>query len=80
MMAYKIRERRRVCASPKDGMSSEWTEYQVVDGHRIVSRHDIKEQALNALEFLSEAQRLISGRCDDDTTREWWPFDWYGSN
>jgi len=52
MMAYKIRERRRVCASPKDGMCGEWTEYQVVDGQRIVSRHDIKEQALNALEFL----------------------------
>lgn len=41
----RIRRRERINASPKEGLRQAWTEYQVLDGRRIVSRHDTEEQA-----------------------------------
>lgn len=44
----KIRERYRINASPKGGADvhrQAWTEYQVVEGRRVLSRHDLPEQA-----------------------------------
>jgi len=41
----KIRERHRINASPKEGLRQAWTEYQVVQGRRVLSRHDLREQA-----------------------------------
>ena len=45
MSDYVIRKRRRRLASPKVGMKSAWDEWQVVDGRRVVSRHDSEQQA-----------------------------------
>lgn len=45
MSEYVIRKRRRSLASPKRGMKNGWDEWQVVDGRRIVSRHDSELQA-----------------------------------
>lgn len=45
MSDYVIRMRRRQLASPKRGMKSAWDEWQVVDGRRVVSRHDSEQQA-----------------------------------
>lgn len=47
-----IRERTRTTASPKPGMRSQWTEYQVVNGRKIVSRHDMFKHALRAAQAL----------------------------
>jgi hypothetical protein len=44
-MPYTIRLRRRVQASPPPGLRSAWDEWQVLDGRRIVSRHDMEHQA-----------------------------------
>ncbi|MDU4254529.1 hypothetical protein [Pseudomonas sp.] len=38
-----MRTRRQ--ASPPRGMKSAWEEWQVVDGKRVVSRHDTERQA-----------------------------------
>ena len=45
MKALKIRERERVQASPPPGHRQSWTEWQVVQGRKVISRHDFKEQA-----------------------------------
>jgi len=45
MSDYVIRFRRLRNASPKRGMKSAWDEWQVVDGRRVVSRHDTEKQA-----------------------------------
>lgn len=45
MAALTIRYRERVQASPKEGLRQSWTEYQVVEGRRVLSRHDSEEQA-----------------------------------
>lgn len=45
MSKYIIRLRRRSLASPKRGMKSAWDEWQVVEGRRVVSRHDSERQA-----------------------------------
>jgi hypothetical protein len=42
---FRIRRREMRKASPKEGMRNKWTEYQVLDGRRVVSRHDTEEQA-----------------------------------
>lgn len=42
---YTIRMRTRRQASPPRGMKSAWEEWQVVDGKRVVSRHDTERQA-----------------------------------
>ena len=41
----KIRERHRYTASPKAGFDTEWIEFQVVDGRKIIGRFDLREQA-----------------------------------
>lgn len=50
---FKIRERARINASPKPGFRQAWTEYQVVQGSTIVSRHDTRAQAENAVKKYS---------------------------
>lgn len=42
---YKIRERHRICASPKQGLRQSWDEFQVILGQRIMARFDFREQA-----------------------------------
>jgi len=42
---FVIRERHRIKSSPKPGMRQAWTEYQVVQGRTIVSRHDLRKHA-----------------------------------
>ena len=46
MAALTIRKRDRIQSSPKEGLRQAWTEYQVVSGRRILSRHDSEGQAL----------------------------------
>jgi hypothetical protein len=53
MTDLKIRLRERVLASPRDGERQSWTEYQVVQGRRVISRHDTEDQARRKLENLS---------------------------
>lgn len=46
---YTLRERERCQASPPAGADmhrQRWTEWQVVHGRKIVSRHDLRDQAL----------------------------------
>lgn len=45
----KIRERDRYVASPKEGEKGAWTEYQLVAGRKVLSRHDTLKQAQEAL-------------------------------
>ncbi len=42
---YKIRKRDRIHSSPPAGMSQEWTEYQVIEGRKIVARCGSQEAA-----------------------------------
>jgi hypothetical protein len=42
---YKIRERSRRCASPKEGLKQAWDEVQVVEGRKVVARFDLRSQA-----------------------------------
>lgn len=51
-MTVKIREKIRRCASPKDGLRQKWTEWQVVEGRKVLSRHDTEAQAQTALDKL----------------------------
>ena len=44
-----IRERHRVNASPREGERQSWVEWQVVEGRKVLSRHDFKEQAERAM-------------------------------
>jgi len=44
-MTLRIRRRLMYRASPKAGLKSSWIEYQVVEGRRVVSRHDLASQA-----------------------------------
>lgn len=41
-----IRSRERRQASLREGLRQAWTEWQVVDGRRVVSRHDFEHQAI----------------------------------
>ena len=41
--------KERRCASPREGLRQSWTEWQVVEGRRVVSRHDTERQALDAM-------------------------------
>jgi len=45
---FVIRERERIRASPKAGLRQQWTEFQVVQGRTVVSRHDTYRQAEKA--------------------------------
>lgn len=49
----RIIEKQRRCASPREGMRQSWTEWQVVDGRRVLSRHDTEKQAREALHKLA---------------------------
>lgn len=49
---YRIRERKRMQASRPYGISGTWIEFQIIDGRKIVSRHDTYNQALNAVAAL----------------------------
>lgn len=49
---FKVVQRDRVRSSPSRGLRGQWTEYQVLMGNRILSRH---ERLLNAE---NEARRL----------------------
>ena len=40
-----IRDRERRLASPPAGTRQAWVEWQVLDGRRVVSRHDVRSQA-----------------------------------
>jgi hypothetical protein len=44
-LRFRIRERERRCASPKEGLKQVWDEAQVWEGRRIVARFDLVEQA-----------------------------------
>lgn len=48
MLKIRIQNRRQ--ASPPAGMRAEWTEYQVMEGRKILSRHDFQEQAVKWIE------------------------------
>lgn len=58
--AFTIRERTRRNASPPEGQRQAWIEWQVCQGHTILSRHDTYDQAERALDAwlrLTEAQQ-----------------------
>lgn len=57
MPGYTIRKRQLRNASPKRGMKSAWEEWQVLDGRRIVSRHDTEKQANEWVEKTLIAKR-----------------------
>jgi hypothetical protein len=44
-MSLRIRRRLMYRASPRQGLKSSWIEYQVLDGLRVISRHDLLSQA-----------------------------------
>ena len=44
-MTFTIRERHRICSSPKAGLKQAWDEVQVVDGRKVVARFDLVSQA-----------------------------------
>jgi len=52
----KIRVRDRVQASPPPGMRQGWTEYQVVDGRKVVGKFDTREQAKRAFPDATEQE------------------------
>lgn len=45
----QVRRRERVESSPKAGLDQAWTEWQVVDGRRVISRHGTEAEAIKAL-------------------------------
>lgn len=45
MANVTIRLRDRVQASPKPGLRQSWSEYQVVQGRKIIHRADLRYQA-----------------------------------
>ena len=56
----KIRLRDRVQSSPREGLSQAWSEWQVVDGNKVISRHDFEHQAIawrdkHALDYPAQA-------------------------
>ena len=44
----KIKRRERFQSGSPNGMRPGWTEYQMWEGRKIISRHDTYEQARNA--------------------------------
>jgi hypothetical protein len=44
----RVVEAERTNASPREGERQNWSEYQVVHGRRVVSRHDTRKQAYAA--------------------------------
>ena len=62
--SFKIKRRKRVQSSRPYGLRAGWTEYQVWDGRKIVSRHDTFGQAREAAstllnEFWDEQARQL---------------------
>lgn len=45
MTSLRVVEKHRRCASPREGNKQSWWEYQVKDGRRVLSRHDVREHA-----------------------------------
>jgi hypothetical protein len=52
---FKVVEQHRILASPKPGMRQSWTEYQVRDGRRMLSRHDLERRAIDDAEKRANA-------------------------
>jgi hypothetical protein len=50
LMALQIRQKTRIQASPPRGLSQEWTEWQVVDGRKVVARYGTKAEAEKAIQ------------------------------
>lgn len=46
---HRVVEKQRRLASPREGTRQAWTEWQVVLGQRVISRHDTREQAILAM-------------------------------
>lgn len=44
----RVVEKQRRRASPRDGHKQAWTEWQVIDGRKVLSRHDTHRQAMDA--------------------------------
>ena len=42
---FRIRKRERIQSSRPEGLDASWTEYQVLNGRRIVARLETREQA-----------------------------------
>ena len=55
MGVVRIRRRERHDASPRAGLDAAWTEWQVVVGRCVVSRHDTETQAELAAAALRQA-------------------------
>lgn len=48
MIEGKLRKRERFQASPPDGMSQTWTEWQIIVGRKIYARHGTEREARRA--------------------------------
>lgn len=46
--SLRVVEKQRRLASPRDGERQSWTEWQVLDGRKVLSRHDTQRQAIAA--------------------------------
>lgn len=44
----RVVEKQRRYASPREGERQAWTEWQVLDGRKVLSRHDTERQAITA--------------------------------
>ncbi len=51
----KVVEVERSTSSPREGQRAAWTEYQVRQGRRVLSRHDLRTQALAAAQAVLRA-------------------------
>jgi hypothetical protein len=55
-----VRERHRRGGRPREGLDYTWTEWQVVSGRRVVSRHDFEHQAVAAADQLRNDRATAS--------------------
>lgn len=64
-MPLKIRERERRQASPPGGADMHrqaWTEFQVVDGRKVIGRHDFRHQAEKHIEKIEAERKKEAGQ------------------
>lgn len=57
----KVRQRMRRGGKPSQGLDYTWTEWQVVSGRTVVSRHDLQKFAEEAAESLRSSRELRAG-------------------
>ena len=59
MPQYDVDYISRRCANPPPGKPKRWGEFRVMDGRRVISRHETHDEADRALQELQAASRNL---------------------